>query len=167
MEDLVIENAFAPEVFDNDNQGVLDNDNQGDAGNQPHRTRKYYTLWDKKDIIQEAYVAPRRIRVAARKYGVQPKQIRRWRNDDNALTALPQNPNPRTVDERGTIKKAKENKMQHKGRSFKISPDYQEHIIDYYEQLRDRRIPVSSHSLEVELLCVTPEMNDVPVSVLR
>ena len=98
---------------------------------------------------------------------MQPKQIRRWRNDDNALTALPQNPNPRTVDERGTIKKAKENKMQHKGRSFKISPDYQEHIIDYYEQLRDRRIPVSSHSLEVELLCVTPEMNDVPVSVLR
>jgi hypothetical protein len=35
MEDLVIENAFAPEVFGDDNQG--------DAGNQPRRTRKYYT----------------------------------------------------------------------------------------------------------------------------
>ena len=103
MEDLVIENAFAPEVFDDDDQGVLDDDDQGDAGNQPHRTRKYYTLWDKKDIIQEAYVAPRRIRVTAGKYGVQLKQIRRWRNDASAFTALPQYPNPRTVDEQGTI----------------------------------------------------------------
>ncbi len=167
MEDLVIENAFAPEVFDDDDQRVLDDDNQGDAGNQPHRTRKYYTLWDKKDIVQEAYAAPRRIRVTAHKYGVQPKQICRWRNDANALTSLPQYPNPCTVDERGTIKKAKENKMQHKGRSYKISPDHQEHIIDYYEQLRHRGIPVSSHSLVVELLRVALEMNDVPVSVLR
>jgi hypothetical protein len=39
MEDLVIENAFAPEVFDDDDQGVLDDDDQGDAGNQPRRTR--------------------------------------------------------------------------------------------------------------------------------
>ena len=39
MEDLVIENAFAPEVFDDDDQGVLDDDDQGDAGNQPRRMR--------------------------------------------------------------------------------------------------------------------------------
>jgi transposase-like protein len=102
MEDLVIGNDFAPEEFDNDDQG--------DAGVQPHRTRKYFLSWEKKDIVQEAYAAPWRIRVTTRKYGVQPKQIHRWRNDANALTALPHYPNSCTVDEQGTIKKQRRTK---------------------------------------------------------
>jgi hypothetical protein len=80
MEVLDIGNDFAPEESDDDNQG--------DAGIQPHRKRKYFMLWQKKDIVQEAYAAPWCIRVTARKYGVQPKQIHIWRNDANALTCL-------------------------------------------------------------------------------
>jgi hypothetical protein len=64
------------------------------------------------------------------------------------------------------VKDHKKGKMRHKGRSPKLSSDHQEHIIEYYEQLRDRGIPVSSHSLAAKLLRVAPEMNDVPVSVL-
>jgi hypothetical protein len=63
-------------------------------------------------------------------------------------------------------KKAKENVTQHKGRSSKISPEHQEHIIEYYEQLQDHGIPVSSQSLAIELLRVTPQMNNVAISVL-
>jgi len=69
------------------------------------------------------------------------------------------------VEERGIIKKAKENFMQHKGRSSKISPEHYEHIIEYYEQLWDCGIPVSSQTLVIELLCIAPQMNDVGVSV--
>jgi len=61
---------------------------------------------------------------------------------------------------------AKENLMQHKGRSSKISPEHQEDIIEYYEQLQDHGIPVSSQSLAIELLRVTPQMNNVAISVL-
>ncbi len=49
MEDLDIGNDFTPEDSDNDNQG--------DAGIQPRRKRKYFTSWQKKDIVQEAYAA--------------------------------------------------------------------------------------------------------------
>jgi hypothetical protein len=89
MEDLDIENNFAPEEFDDDDQG--------DSGVQPRRKRKYFTLWQKKDIVQEAHAAPQRVKLTAWKYGVQPKQIHRWRNDAKALTVLPHYPNPCTV----------------------------------------------------------------------
>jgi len=91
MEDLDIVNDFAPEDSDDDDQR--------DASIQPHRKRKYFTLWQKKDIVQDAYAAPQCIKVTARKYRVQLKQICRWQNDTNALTALPHYPNPHTMEE--------------------------------------------------------------------
>jgi transposase-like protein len=160
MEDLDVGNDFAPDDWDDDDQGDAD-------VQQPRRRKNYLTLWEKKDIVEEAYAAPRRVKATARKYGVQPKQIRRWRINANALTGLPHYPEPRTVEERGVIKKAKENVTLHKGRSSKLSPEHQDHIIEYYEQLRERGIPVSSQTLAIELLRVAPEFNDVDVSVIR
>jgi len=72
MEDLDVGNDFAPDDWDDDDQGDAD-------VQQPRRRKNYLTLWEKKDIVEEAYAAPRRVKATARKYGVQPKQIRRWR----------------------------------------------------------------------------------------
>jgi transposase-like protein len=134
---------------------------------RPRKRKTFYTLWEKKDIVEEAYAAPLRVKATARKYGLQPKQIRRWRLNANALNGLPQYPERRTVEERGVIKKSKENVTLHKGRESKISPEQQHHIIEYYEQLRERGIPVSGQSLAIELLRIAPQINDVDVSVVR
>jgi hypothetical protein len=71
------------------------------------------------------------------------------------------------VDEQGAIKEAKENLMQHKSRSYKISPEHQEHIIEYYVQLQDHGIPVSSQSLAIELLCIAFQMNDLSLTFIQ
>ena len=86
---------------------------------RPRKRKTFYTLWEKKDIVEEAYAAPLRVKATARKYGLQPKQIRRWRLNANALNGLPQYPERRTVEERGVIKKSKENVTLHKGRESK------------------------------------------------
>jgi hypothetical protein len=46
-------------------------------------SKKLYTLWNKKDIVQEAHVAPYHIKLTIWKYGVEPKQIHKWRNNIN------------------------------------------------------------------------------------
>jgi transposase-like protein len=76
---------------------------------RPRKRKTFYTLWEKKDIVEEAYAAPLRVKATARKYGLQPKQIRRWRLNANALNELPHYPERRTVEERGVIKKSNEN----------------------------------------------------------
>jgi len=47
MEDLDIGNDFAPEDSDDEDQG--------NADVQPCRKKKYFTLQQKKDVVQEAY----------------------------------------------------------------------------------------------------------------
>jgi hypothetical protein len=51
--------------------------------------------------------------------------------------------------------------MWHKGKSSLISNEHQNHIIQYYEELRDRGIPVSSQILAIKLLHVDPQWIDV------
>jgi len=151
------------EDLGNNDHHDLDNDGQDQ---QPHKRKNFYTLWEKKDIVQETYAAPLRVKATAWKYGLQPKQIRRWRLNANALNGLLHYPEHRTVEERGVIKKSKENVTLHKGRESKISPEQQHHIIEYYEQLRDRGIPVSGQSLAIELLRIAPQFNNVDISVV-
>jgi len=148
------------EDLGNNDRHDLDNDGQDQ---QPRKRKNFYTLWEKKDIVQETYAAPLRVKATAQKYGLQPKQIRRGRLNANAL----QYPKRRTVEERGVIKKSKENVTLHKGRESKISPEQQHHIIEYYEQLQDRGIPVSGQSLAIELLQIAPQFKNVDISVVR
>ena len=60
--------------------------------------KNFYTLWEKKSIVEEAYAAPRALKRTARKYRIQTNQIRKWRNNANALM-LPAYPTPQTIEE--------------------------------------------------------------------
>jgi transposase-like protein len=137
------------------------------AGVVIKKKKKFYTLWEKKNIVDEAYAAPGGIKLTARKYGIQGNQIRRWRNNTIGLGDLPAYPIPRTVEERGVIKAAKTNLTVHKGPAFMMCDDATNHIIQCYEQLRERGIPVSSQLLAIELQRFSPELNEVSVTNLR
>jgi hypothetical protein len=86
-----------------------EDEDQEDAGIDIVHNKKYYTLWKKKDIVQEAYAVPHQVRLTAQKYGVQRNQICTWRNKANALSALPLYPSPCTVKEQAVIKKENKN----------------------------------------------------------
>ena len=88
---------------------VEDNDLPEDdhlPDNEPVRKRRllFYTLEQKKKIVHEAYSLPRHVRLTARKWRVQPVQIRRWRVQLQADAVLPAYPYPRTIEERTIIK---------------------------------------------------------------
>ena len=121
----------------------------------------------KKNIVLEAYAEHGVIKCTARKYYIQANQIRKWRNNANALVELPAYPNPRTVDERSVIKAAKDNVTVHKGRASSISNQDVNYILDLYHQLWERGIPVSAQVLAIELQRVSPQLNHVAVEVLR
>ena len=52
--------------------------------------RRYRTIGEKRAIVQEAYSAPGLIKSTARKYNVEPSNIRRWRRAlaDNAAQSV-------------------------------------------------------------------------------
>jgi hypothetical protein len=50
--------------------------------------RLYYTLWQKKDIVNEAYGIVHSVCATLRKWYVQPSQIHRWRAHDAAEGVL-------------------------------------------------------------------------------
>jgi hypothetical protein len=60
-------------------------------------------------------------------------------------------PTPRTVDERSVIKAAKDNVTVHKGRASSIPNHEVDYILDFYHQLWEHGIPVSSQVLAIEL----------------
>jgi len=144
---------------------IFDEEDQGD--NILPRPKKFYTLWEKKSIVEEAYAAPRALKRTARKYRIQTNQIRKWRNNANALMELPAYPTPRTIEERSVIKAAKQNVTLHKGRPGTLSHDEAHYILDFYEQLRERGIPVDSQLLAIELQRFSPQLNQVSIVILR
>ncbi len=96
------------------------------------------------------YLPKNALKRTARKYRIQTNQIRKWRNNANALMELPAYPTPRTIEERSVIKAAKQNVTLHKGRPGTLSHDEAHYILDFYEQLRERGIPVDSQLLAIE-----------------
>ena len=58
--------------------------------------KKITTHYGKKKIVLEAYAEHGVIKHTARKYIIQANQIRKWRNNANALVELPEYPNPCT-----------------------------------------------------------------------
>jgi hypothetical protein len=64
---------------------------------------------------------------------------------------LPAYPTPRTMEERSVIKAAKHNVTLHKGHPGTLSHDEALYILDFYEQLHERGIPVNSQLLAIEL----------------
>jgi len=64
---------------------------------------------------------------------------------------LPAYPTPRTMEEGSVIKAAKQNVTLHKSCPGTLSHDEAQYILDFYEQLRERGIPVNSQLLAIEL----------------
>jgi len=111
-------------------------------------------LWEKKSIVEEAYAAPCALKRTARKYRIQTNQICKWRNNANASMELPAYPTPRTIEEQSVIKAAKQNVILHKGHPGMLSHDEAHYILDFYEQVRERGIPVNSQLLAIERIII-------------
>jgi hypothetical protein len=94
-----------------DGEDILDNfsnEEEIDAGVAAPRRHKvlFYTLEKKRQIVNEAFSAPRMVRPTARKWSVQP----------TADAALPAYPYPCTVEERTIVKTHKLVKTRNEGR---------------------------------------------------
>jgi hypothetical protein len=57
------------------------------------------------------------------------------------------------------IKTAKQNVAWHKGHPGRLSHDEALYILDFYEQLCERGIPVNSQLLTIELRRFSPQLN--------
>jgi transposase-like protein len=153
-----------PEDYDEDNDEL--DDAQGDA---PARKRRvlFYTLEQKGKIVAEAYSQPRHVRRTARKYQVQPVQIRRWRAQLQQDVALPAYPYPRTVEERTIHKDHKRVKTRHEGRPSSTPEDVMDQLLPYIENLREAGNAVSTSAVTVELIRRFPELLRVGFVPLR
>jgi hypothetical protein len=80
---------------------------------------------------------------------------------------LPAYPTPCTVEEQSVIKAAKQNVTVHKGHPGMISHDEAMYILDFYEQLHEHGIPVSSQLLAIVLQWFSPQLNQVSVVILQ
>jgi phage-related baseplate assembly protein len=114
-------------------------------------------------IVVEAYVAPGGIKPTAKKYGIQPSQIRNWQKN----AELPLYPTPHTVEERTVIKASECHVMNHKGCASSIPHDQVLYMLQFYEQLHEHGIPVSSQVLAIVLQRISPQLNNVDVAPLQ
>ncbi len=142
------------------------NDKNDPNGDVQKRKKNNFIQFGKKKIVNEAYAAPNSVKLTARKYGVQGNQIRKWQNNTIALGDLPAYPTLRTVEERGIIWAAKNNVTVHKGPNSMIPDDVANHIIQFFEQLRERGISVCSQLLAIELQRFSPQLNQLSVAFL-
>jgi hypothetical protein len=74
---------------------------------------------------------------------------------------LPAYPMPHTVDEQSVIKAEKQNVTVHKGHPGMVSHNEAMYTLDFYEQLHERGIPVSSQLLAIEWQRFSPQLNQV------
>jgi transposase-like protein len=127
----------------------------------------FYTLEKKHKIVQEAFSQPNLVRTTARKWRVQPNQIRKWRQNIRADQVLPAYPYPCAIEERTIVKDYKNLKMRSKGRPAITPPHLMEQLLPFLEQLQERGNAVSPATLMMELLCVAPELLAVGFVPLR
>ena len=127
----------------------------------------FYTLEKKHKIVQEAFSQPNLVRTTARKWRVQPNQIRKWRQNIWADRVLPAYPYPRTIEERTIVKDHKNLKTRSKGRPAITLPHLMDQLLPFLEQLRDSGNAVSPATLTMELLRVVPELLAVGFVSLR
>jgi len=144
-----------------DGEDILDNfsdEEEIDAGVAAPRRRKvlFYTLEKKRQIVNEAFSAPRMVKPTARKWSVQPTQIRKWRQQMQQDAALPAYPYPRTVEERTIVKTHKLVKTRNEGRPTTTPNDLLQQLLPYIEGLRERGNAVSTTTVTLELLRMAP-----------
>jgi len=155
-----------------DGEDILDNfsdEEEIDAGVAAPRRRKvlFYTLEKKRQIVNEAFSAPRMVKPTARKWSVQPTQIRKWRQQMQQDAALPAYPYPRTVEERTIVKTHKLVKTRNEGRPTTTPNDLLQQLLPYIEGLRERGNAVSTTTVTLELLRMAPDLLNVGFVPLR
>ncbi len=133
----------------------------------PPKRVLFYTLDKKRSIVAEAYAVGNSIKSTARKWRVQPNQIRKWRRQLLEDEPIPQYPEPRTIEERTVIKEQKANKTRHKGRPFTIDEGILNGLLAFVEQVRDEGNAVTTTLVTVELLRRAPELAAVGFVPLR
>jgi|LakMenEpi03Aug12_release.lakeMendotaPanAssembly.Ray.scaffolds.fasta_scaffold240978_2 transposase-like protein len=130
--------------------------------------RHYYTLQEKLNIVEQAYLFPRNVKPTARAYSVEAKQIRKWKAQFEAVENPPPiYPAPRTVEERSDIKNLKVKKSWHKGRPSTVSHRIKNYIIFMFEIYRERGICVSAKMLALDAMREFPDLRPVPETHLR
>ncbi len=116
----------------------MDNIEVPPAGEDAAHSKRvlFYMLEKKCKIVQEAFSQPNLVCTTARKWRVQPNQIRKWRQNIRADQVLPAYPYPRTIEERTIAKDHKNLKTRSKGRPAITPPHLMEQLLPFLEQLR-------------------------------
>jgi hypothetical protein len=150
-----------------DGEDILDNffdEEEVDAGIAAPCQHKvlFYTLEKKRQIVNEAFSAPHMVRPTARKWSVQPIQIRKWRQQMQQDAVLPAYPYPHTVKEQTIVKTYKLVKTRNKGRPMMTPNDLLQQLLPYIEGLRERGNAVSTNTVMLELLrIIAPNLLNV------
>jgi len=146
-----------------DGEDILDNfldEEEIDAGvAAPHQHKVlFYSLEKKRQIVNEAFSAPCMVRPTARKWSVQPTQIRKWRQQMQQDAMLPAYPYPCTGEERTIVKTHKLVKTRNEGRPSMTPNDLLQQLLPYIEGLRERGNAVSTTTVILELLRMAPNL---------
>jgi transposase-like protein len=133
----------------------------------PPKRVLFYTLDKKISIVAEAYAVGNSIKSTARKWRVQPNQIRKWRWQLLQDEPIPQYTEPRTIEEGTVIKEQKANKTWHKGRPYTINEGILNGLLAFVEQVRDEDNAVTTTLVTMELLRRAPKLAVVGFVPLR
>jgi Helix-turn-helix domain/Tc5 transposase DNA-binding domain len=108
------------------------------------------TLKIKLSIIEEAQRCGN-IRATARKYNIQPQQIRYWKRTRNLIfEAIKRNPQAKTINEGRPIKKS----------------DVEVALLEWMKELRTQDIAINTRQVIIKSLSIDPEFHNGNVRAL-
>jgi transposase-like protein len=117
-------------------------------------TRCTYPIAVKRTIVREAYSTPHNIKPVARKYNVQPHQIREWRKFVDSDTT-----NTTACDSTSTTVKTRR-RVAGGGRKCLLSARLVAELKGFFDSLRDEDFGVSLRIMTTELRRLSPEAVD-------
>mmetsp|Transcript_5740 Transcript_5740/g.17097 ORF Transcript_5740/g.17097 Transcript_5740/m.17097 type:complete len:202 (-) Transcript_5740:646-1251(-) len=118
---------------------------KSEQGSPVKRRRRYLTIEEKAKIVEEAFSKPRAVMATARRYGVSAKMVREWKNKlENGGKAV-------------LKRMAGKKKTMHAGPRTQYKEVY-DHLEKFVEELRARRMPVSTVCLREEMEAMFPHM---------
>jgi transposase-like protein len=121
--------------------------------------RHYYTLHEKLNIVEEAYMFPQNVKPTAHAYSVEAKQICKWKAQLEAVkNPPPVYPAPHTVEERLDIKNLKAKKLWHKGKPSTVSHFIKKYVIFMLEIYREQAICISVKMLTLDAMREFPAL---------
>jgi transposase-like protein len=125
-------------------------------------SRHTYTLAAKRSIIAEAYALPLSVKSVARKYNVQPNQIRRWKRNFTANGELnvDGSPDPATLQTscvRRRTRRVELCRQAGAGRKCLFSDKLIAELKDFFEKSRDEDFSISLRLMMAQAKLLSPE----------